>query len=203
MSIGRYYPPVPGSAENLDPIHVCRYEMAAKLVGNNAVVMDASCGSGFGCLSFPPGVAYVGVDSSADVLDYAKSTLSSPWRTWLQRDLSQDVLPWHGQYDLITCVETIEHVARGRWGVVLQEFRECLKPGGKLFLTTPVRQLKGEWGTQDVHVYEGTPRELDEEIGKYFPHRELYWQGVGMAIILPITDPIPEPARYVFVCVAW
>jgi 2-polyprenyl-3-methyl-5-hydroxy-6-metoxy-1,4-benzoquinol methylase len=40
-------------------------------------------------------------------------------------------------FDLITCVETIEHMFEGARRDLLKEFRRVLKPGGKVLFTTP------------------------------------------------------------------
>jgi SAM-dependent methyltransferase len=53
-----------------------------------------------------------------------------------------------GAFDLITCVETVEHMFDQPRAAMLGEFRRLLKPGGRLFVTVPNEEdLRGS------HVY--------------------------------------------------
>ena len=42
---------------------------------------------------------------------------------------------WNGQFDVATCLETCEHILDDR--KLFVDIARCLKPGGRLFLTTP------------------------------------------------------------------
>jgi 2-polyprenyl-3-methyl-5-hydroxy-6-metoxy-1,4-benzoquinol methylase len=51
-------------------------------------------------------------------------------------DLDREPLPYHdAEFDLVTCVETIEHVENFRG--VMREIYRVLKPGGFLIISTP------------------------------------------------------------------
>lgn len=65
-----------------------------------------------------------------------------------------------GQFDRVVCLEVIEHMTRPLGDRLLAGIRECLRPGGSLYLSTPVFNGKAALN----HIHEYTIPELAEAI---------------------------------------
>jgi 2-polyprenyl-6-hydroxyphenyl methylase/3-demethylubiquinone-9 3-methyltransferase len=102
------------------------------LVGKTA--LDVGCGAGL--LTEPLarlGAKVTGIDASPELISVARSHASS---VGLEIDYrAGEVAELDGRFDLLTCMEVIEHVADPAQFVV--SLRERLAPGGLLILSTP------------------------------------------------------------------
>ena len=102
------------------------------LVGKSA--MDVGCGAGLLSESLARlGAKVTGIDAAPEVIavaqDHARAMgLAIDYR-------AADVLDVAGQFDLITCMEVIEHVAEPQ--AFLNALAMRLAPGGLLILSTP------------------------------------------------------------------
>jgi 2-polyprenyl-6-hydroxyphenyl methylase/3-demethylubiquinone-9 3-methyltransferase len=96
--------------------------------------LDVGCGAGL--LAEPLarlGAKVTGVDASPEVIAVAREHAAA---MRLEIDYhAGDVLELEGQFDLITCMEVIEHVADA--GVFAKALAKRLAPGGLLILSTP------------------------------------------------------------------
>jgi len=96
--------------------------------------LDVGCGAGL--LSEPLarlGARVTGIDAAPEVIAVARDHAAA---MGLQIDYrATDVLEVEGQFDLITCMEVIEHV--GEPAAFLQALAKRLAPGGLLVLSTP------------------------------------------------------------------
>lgn len=119
----------------IEPKHVARYQCALKYC-NEANVLDAACGCGYGSnlISF---VAknVLGVDNSADAIKYANDHWNAPNVKFQEYDLngSFDDL---GVFDTIISLETLEHLIPEPI-VTLEKFDAKLKPSGFLIYSHP------------------------------------------------------------------
>lgn len=110
---------------------------------NGKKVLDYGCGKGFLIDHL--------LKSNADVwgLDYSSESIESVNNrfnnvtNWKGATLGQgDVTNYEdGFFDVIVCIETIEHVHPNYLAGMFKEFFRLLKPGGKLLLTTPNNEL--------------------------------------------------------------
>jgi len=128
-------------------------------------VLDVGCGPdkplfsilfggiGGGSGGFP--ASYVGVDMNKIKATKHKRTTLYPNTNFFEQ--WEAILKAHGPFDLITNFEVIEHmpVAEGRQ--LLEIFRACLAPGGKVLLSTPVYDGKARARN---HIHEYTIPEL-------------------------------------------
>ena len=103
-----------------------------------ASVLDVGCGEGrfgrFVC-RLRPGVRYVGVDFTGELLDHAGKAL--PRATFIERDVSRPgSLEGLGSFDLVVALAVLQHIP-GRENRVrlLGEMGKCLAPGGRLFIS--------------------------------------------------------------------
>ncbi len=110
-------------------------------------VLDYGCGAGhlLEQMLIHAEVNFYGLDFSADSIDETKGrTLNKP-------DLKElvliDKLPSSfkdEQFDLITLIETIEHLQDEALHATMQELFRILKPNGKIFITTPFNENLNE-----------------------------------------------------------
>lgn len=78
---------------------------------------------------------------------------------------SAQALPWEGKFDIICCMEVLEHLPDDVQA--LTHIASALKPGGQLFISVPAWQSK--WGPQDVaagHVRRYEPDLLAKRVAQ-------------------------------------
>lgn len=108
---------------------------------NEEKLLDVGCGSG----AFTIGAALRGYDShgmSWDEANQAKATArakslcaeQASFEVGDARELDK-LQAFIGEYDVVLCLETIEHILDDK--KLIQDIAACLKPGGRLLLTTP------------------------------------------------------------------
>lgn len=106
-------------------------------------VLDYGCGAGhlLEQLVKQPGAVFYGLDFSAESLaDAARRTAGSPV---LKELVLADTLPTKftgEQFDTIALIETIEHLQDEVLHQTMRELYRILKPGGKIFITTPFNE---------------------------------------------------------------
>lgn len=105
--------------------------------GKNENVLDVGCGSGVitKYLSDFGANAY-GIDSNVEAINFAKSKFESDnckfFCCLVDENYQIDV-----SMDKIYCLELLEHIYYPQGLEMLRIFHKILKPGGKVFLTTP------------------------------------------------------------------
>lgn len=125
-----------------DPVVGDRFRWLRRRARRNVRTLDAGCGSGWFALylaslgnevvgiSFDPG-ANAAAERRAKIMGYDGNT------RFVQGDLREldRFGPDLGTFDEIICFETIEHIEDD--GKLIRDLAARLKPGGRLFLTTP------------------------------------------------------------------
>jgi dolichyl-phosphate beta-glucosyltransferase len=121
-------------------------------------VLDAGCGSGL-ALNALAGRSrtLVGLDTSTECLRFAMRT-SARERTGFARGTACRLPFRAGIFDLILFQEVIEHLPEKDARQSLSEFHRVLKPGGRLYITTP--NYASLWGVVEyfLDVLRLTPR---------------------------------------------
>ncbi len=100
-------------------------------------ILDVGCGSGvisefLGTF----GAEVVGIDSNPDAVRFAANTFSNE-RVSFRVGLADKPLGTEASVDKIYCLELIEHIYIYQFSAMLTNFQRVLRPGGKVFLTTP------------------------------------------------------------------
>lgn len=107
-----------------------------------SLILDVGCGSGVisSYLSDNYSTKVIGLDGNIDAINFAK-TIHPEIEFRLQ--LIDDDFEINLEVDAIYCLELIEHIYQHQAVSLLDNFHRLLKPGGKLFLTTP--NYKSAW----------------------------------------------------------
>lgn len=118
-------------------LHIERYHFAQQHLRSGRV-LDIACGVGYGSeiLAQRENVQVLGVDVSADAIEYAKNSVDIPNIEFFQESAFSFLERHTESFDTIVSLETIEHLAEP------QKFAElltsALKPSGYLVVSAPV-----------------------------------------------------------------
>ncbi|HEX3872100.1 MAG TPA: methyltransferase domain-containing protein [Pirellulales bacterium] len=140
-------------------------------------LLDVGCGTG----AFTIGTARLGYEALGLSWDERNRAIgarrallcNAPEATFELCDVRQlgTRTEWFGQFDVAICLETIEHVLDDL--KLMRDIVRCLKPGGRLLLTTPYFHYRaitagdnGPFSTTETgaHVRRGYTRALLEEM---------------------------------------
>lgn len=91
-------------------------------------VLDVGCGPGTNTRFFGPQVDYVGVDLSAEYVDYAKLKHGRPFFVC---DVARDPLP-PGPFDVVLINSLMHHLDDDQVASLLSKVKEVLAPGGEV-----------------------------------------------------------------------
>jgi len=141
--------------------HVARYKLASKYIPNEAHVLDAACGVGYGSYILAKdkeSIRILAIDKDETAITYANqhyklSNIGYQLGDILQIPLEKDT------FDIIVSFETIEHIQEDKQLVDL--FYKAIKPDGKLILSTP-NQVHMPFSADQFpfHARHYTPAEL-------------------------------------------
>lgn len=149
--------------------HRSRFDFALKLLDNpNARVLDYGSGDGtFLAMASPKIRSGVGADISPDQIQDCQARLASSYPNL--RFVTTDTLsdPVHtGAYDVVTCMETLEHCTVPNVKIVLSDLARLAAPGGRVIISVPIeigptfllkaliRRHAGRHGLSDYKYYE-------------------------------------------------
>ena len=137
--------------------HKARYHLAAFLARPGMKVLDFPCGSGYGS-EILENVEYHGMDNDQATIAYAKVFYLRLYCSQFSvNNLTNNPLHIDTDYDLILCIEGIEHIEQQYQAPLIKAFYDALKPGGRLLITTPIREGPT---ANPYHLYELSHIEL-------------------------------------------
>ncbi len=125
----------------LNPLRLSFIEQHTNLAGKQ--ILDVGCGGGILTEALAAqGAIVTGIDLAPEVLDAAKahSTINQLQINYLHRDVETLAEQQPQQFDIVTCMEMLEHVPEPE--AVIQACAKLVKPQGYVFFSTLNRTLK-------------------------------------------------------------
>ncbi len=134
-----------GEFKPLHQINPLRLDYVQEKVGGlfGKTVLDVGCGGGILAESMAIEGAHVsGLDMGAEPLEVARlhALETNTKVTYLQSTVEEHAAEFPGHYDIVTCMEMLEHVPDPL--SVVQSCATLVKPGGHVFFSTLNRNLK-------------------------------------------------------------
>jgi SAM-dependent methyltransferase len=172
--------------------HLHRYIMARDFC-RKLDVLDVASGEGYGtALLAQVAKSAIGIDISAEAADHAASQYRSPNLRYLQGDARKIPLA-DESVDIVTSFETIEHFYEQ--DEFLAEVRRVLRPGGRLIVSSPDRDIYSPPGgiANPYHKRELSRSEFETLLGCYFSHIRLVCQRPMLGSVLLTDDGEPGP----------
>jgi 2-polyprenyl-3-methyl-5-hydroxy-6-metoxy-1,4-benzoquinol methylase len=177
MNVERGQPGTPEWAELAAP-HLARYLFAAGFA-NGRRVLDVGSGAGYGAavLRAADAAGVHGVDIDSEAVAQARARHGGPDVTFAVDDCQQ-LASSNGEWDIICCFETIEHVSRPE--AMLMATSRHLAPGGVLLVSTPDRASTAPFvdgrPRNRFHAHEWYRDEFLTLVRRYFHDVELHVQ---------------------------
>lgn len=155
--------------------HRKKFKSVARLIQDDEKVLDMGCGPG----SFlhilgetKPKVSAIGVDIASGQIEFAKREIQSkfPDGRISFRTLSSGTTDFEaGTFDVVTCIEVIEHIHPQLAMKLLWEAGRVLKPDGRLIVTTP--NYRSLWPLIEFALEKLSPVKYhDQHISKFTPN---------------------------------
>src|SRR3989344_4792945 len=127
----------PNIMEDLVARHKGRYHLLGLFCRPGMELLDFPCGSGYAAqLLKNQGIIYEGRDIDKPTLEYARILYGGPTAKFRFGDLEKPDLG-RNKYDLIGCLEGIEHIRREFQEVLVEAFYKALKKNRVLVISSP------------------------------------------------------------------
>ncbi len=175
--------------------HLARYAWAASLMPAPRV-LDCGCGLGYGSAMLADAGAgeVLGIDIAADAVEGAGRLYPRPGVTHRCIDAMTLDPASEGKFDVIVCLEVIEHVAEPQ--KLLDVLKSLLAPGGVLAVSCPDDEAIGV--DNPFHIWEAGPDDLGRWLRSRFSnvseHAELHTMGTAVRP-LPIEEGVWQELR--------
>lgn len=156
--------------------HHTKFAYIRRFISSGQRHLDIGCGPGTFIGTLDEAIRSVGVDIASQQISYARAQYGSASHRF--EVMARGCLPFgEAAFDVVTCIELLEHLSENEGEELLAEARRVLKPGGLLVVTTPDYGSLWpvlEWGLnrfgqvsyQDQHITRYTRRRLVSLLGR-------------------------------------
>jgi ubiquinone/menaquinone biosynthesis C-methylase UbiE len=184
--------------------HSARYNFAKQFLTKRDRLLDAACGSGYGCDILADEVSdIVGLDISEHALSWARDNYKKTNVEFRTANLNEPLLLDDESFDRITSFETIEHLANQE--LLIQQFKRILKPEGVLIISCPNQAFSDLVERNNpFHTKEFYPMEFLDFLQKHYSQVEVYGQtrvqGISKSVKMArkILGPIVPTIKQIF-----
>lgn len=121
--------------------HRSRFETAAALIGENPQLnlLDYGCGDGtFLSMIASRFSEVVGVDIDSHQIEDCKDRFSTIGNTRFYITEQLQAKPYDQSFDVVVCMETLEHCPEPILNDILQDIQRLCKPQGKVIISVPI-----------------------------------------------------------------
>lgn len=116
--------------------HHLKFEAIRRHIAGAGSHLDVACGPGTFIGTLPETMESVGVDISKPQVEFARSNHGKTKRTF--ETMQPGRLPFgDDRFDVVTCIELIEHIPEAESARLMRECFRVLRPGGQVVFTTP------------------------------------------------------------------
>lgn len=129
-------------------------------------VLDIPCGMGWGTSLLKDCRSRTGIDISNEAIVEARQRYGNLQTRFLVGNMEKLELDDYS-FDIVVCLEGIEHVAPEVGEAFIAEAARVLRPEGKLFLSSPYCRTKAHSGNP-YHIKEYRPDELKALVETHF-----------------------------------
>jgi len=184
--------------------HMARYRFAEPLV-QNAAVLDAGCGCGYGAhyLAMNCAKRVIGIDVAPEAIEYARCHYTAENLEFAMTDVTTLAFPSE-VLDAVVCLEVFEHVADCER--ILAESRRVLKPSGRIIVSTPNKQVFSPGQSEPInpwHVREYSRDEFVSILASYFEDVQLWGQSFSTPSTPSLTLLHLHIQRFLMDCDSW
>lgn len=116
--------------------HHMKFARVAREIAPGSEHLDIACGPGTLISTLPEGVRSTGLDIALAQIQYAREKYGAPNRTFGLMTAGSLPVP-DDSFDVVTCVDLIEHITRDECMILLRECMRVLRKNGRLIVTTP------------------------------------------------------------------
>jgi 2-polyprenyl-3-methyl-5-hydroxy-6-metoxy-1,4-benzoquinol methylase len=177
-----------------------RFSALSWRIPHKGKMLDVGCGLGHFCRYLRAKC----VDAEIWGIDF------SPWAIRHAKKLAEQIgakiqfvvgealdLPFQDNFfDIVVAMEILEHLSEPE--KFMEEAKRVLKPGGRIFFTTPWRGLLAKDGLHsEEHVQEWTPQEMAKLIEKHFGGGEII---IPPALIDKLTGRQQQVFWFLIIC---
>ena len=148
-----------------------RYKFCNKYI-KGKIVADIPCGNGWGNQRLKGAKHIYGFDYATDAVAYANGHYRSKMRSFKVGDMTRLKLT-KNKYDVIMCLDGIEHINKLEGEEFIQSVIHGLKDGGLFILNTPILNRDGRGTKNPYHKHEYAEAEIIELLVKYFSIKKI------------------------------
>jgi 2-polyprenyl-3-methyl-5-hydroxy-6-metoxy-1,4-benzoquinol methylase len=150
--------------------HKGRYGLVRLFCRPKQRLLDFPCGSGYAAeILRPSGVRYEGLEFDEITVEYARRIYGDAETSFALGDLTKPALK-PNSYDVIACIEGLEHIEAIYQSPLIAAFRMALPPGGVLVISSPENKSgrSGPSAANPDHLWELTRRDFIDLLHRHF-----------------------------------
>ena len=155
--------------------HKGRYSLVGLFCRPGFRILDFPCGSGYAADILKEfGIIYEGRELDPPTLEYASRIYGRPTAKFKSGDLCNPGLG-NEKYDVIACIEGLEHIDKEYQGPLIEKLKKALKTGGSLIISSPESltgvsgpSLKNQW-----HKWELTKADFLSLLYSHFDNQDV------------------------------